>query len=183
MLARKVTRGWYVERVIPNMRATRAIALVLLLVVAAAASWWFFGRHANEPDTVTVYYTKADGSSLVPWKVSLGPARDRRSVVFYAAVQAIAGPPDGVDAVRFPHGTHVLSAGVDGSTADVDLSSEAGTHVEGSFNETAEFKALVYTLTALPGTTAVRVRIAGERVATLPGGHFELDEPLTRQSF
>jgi spore germination protein GerM len=179
----KVERRWYVERVTPNMRATRAAALVLLLVVAGTASWWFFGRHANEPDTVTVYYTKADGSTLVPWKVSLGPARDRRSAAFYAAVQAVAGPPDGVDAVRFPHGTHVLSASVDGVTADVDLSSEAGAHVEGSFNESAEFKALVYTLTALPGITTVRVRLAGTRVATLPGGHFELDEPLTRQSF
>lgn len=165
------------------MRATRVVALVLLLVVAAAASWWYFGRHANEPDSVSVYYTKADGSALVPWTVSLGPARDRKSVAFYAAVQAVAGPPDGVDAVRFPHGTHVLAADVDGSTVDVDLSKEAGTAVEGSFNESAEFKALVYTLTALPGTTAVRVRIGGDRVATLPGGHFELDEPLTRQSF
>ena len=71
----------------------------------------------------------------------------------------------------------------DGSTVDVDLSKEAGAAVEGSFNESAEFKALVYSLTAQPGTTAVRVRIGGERVATLPGGHFELDEPLTRQSF
>ena len=166
-----------------NMRTTRAVALVLLLVVVAAASWWFFGRHSNEPDTVTVYYSKADGSTLVPWKVTLGPARDRGSVAFYAAVQAVAGPPDGVDAVRFPAGTHVLTAGVDGTTVTVDLSKEAGTRVEGSFNESAEFKALVYSLTALPGTSAVRVRIAGESVATLPGGHFELDEPLTRQSF
>jgi spore germination protein GerM len=165
------------------MRATRVVALVVLLVVAAAASWWYFGRQTNEPDTVTIYSMKADGSTLVPWKVTLGPARDRRSVAFYAAVQAVAGPPDGVDAVRFPRGTHVLSADVDGATVDVDLSKEAGTAVEGSFNESAEFKALVYTLTALPGTTTVRVRIGGERVATLPGGHFELDEPLTRQSF
>jgi spore germination protein GerM len=165
------------------MRATRVVALVLLLVAAAAASWWFVGRHSGEPDTVIVYYTKADGSALVPWTVSLGPARDRNSVALYAAVQAIAGPPDGVDAIRFPSGTHVLSAVVDGTTADVDLSPEAGAHVEGSFNETAEFKALVYTLTALPGVSAVRVRVGGDRVATLPGGHFELDEPLTRQSF
>jgi spore germination protein GerM len=165
------------------MRTTRAGALVLLLVVAATASWWFFGRHSNEPGAVTVYYSKADGSALVPWHVSLGPARDPNSVAFYAAVQAVAGPPDGIDAVRFPRGTHVVSATVDGSTVNVNLSKEAGAGVEGSFNESAEFKALVYSLTALPGVTAVRVRIAGERVATLPGGHLELDEPLTRQSF
>jgi spore germination protein GerM len=165
------------------MRATRAAALVLLLVAVAAGSWWFFGRHSSEPDSVAVYYSKADGSALVPWQVSLGPARDPRSVAFYAAVQAVAGPPAGVDAVRFPSGTTVLSAQVDGSTVTVDLSSAVATHVEGSLDEGAEFKALVYTLTALPGVSSVRVSVAGERIATLPGGHFELDEPLTRQSF
>ena len=165
------------------MRATRAAALVLLLVAVAAASWWFFGRHPSEPDSVAVYYSKADGTALVPWTVSLGPARDRRSVAFYAAVQAVAGPPAGVDAVRFPPGTTVLSANVDGATANVDLSKDVGVAVEGSFNESAEFKALVYTLTALPGISSVRVSVAGERIATLPGGHLELDEPLSRQSF
>ena len=89
------------------MRATRAVALVLLLVAVAAASWWFFGRHTNEPSSVAVYYTKSDGTTLVPWMVSLGPARDPRSVAFYAAVQAVAGPPAGVEAVRFPPGTTV----------------------------------------------------------------------------
>ncbi len=165
------------------MRATRAVALVLLLVAAAAGSWWFFGRHSSEPASVTIYYSKADGTAVVPWKVSLGPARDPSSVAFYAAVQAVAGPPAGIDAVRFPRGTTVLSANVAGSTADVDLSKDVGVGVEGSFNEAAEFKALVYTLTALPGISSVRVSVAGERIATLPGGHLELDEPLTRQSF
>ena len=71
----------------------------------------------------------------------------------------------------------------DGSTIDVDLSRDVGTNVEGSFNESGEFKALVWTLTALPGVDAVDVKIAGARVATLPGGHLELDEPLSRTSF
>ena len=165
------------------MRASRVVALVLLLVVAAAGSWWFFGHRTQAPDSIAVYYTKADGSALVPWRVSLGPARDSHSVIFYAAVQAVAGPPDGVDAVRFPPGTRVLSADLDGSTVDLDLSTEVGAHVEGSFTEAGTFKALVYTLTGLPGVSAVRILVGGLRVATLPGGHLELDEPLTRQSF
>jgi spore germination protein GerM len=165
------------------MRTTRAVALVLLLIAVAAGYWWFLGRHSNAPESIVVYYTKADGTTLVPWNVSLGPARDRRSVAFYAAVQAVAGPPAGVDAVRFPHGTNVLGAAVNGSTVDVDLSKDVGASVEGSFNEAAEFKALVYTLTAIPGISSVNVRVAGERVATLPGGHLELDEPLSRKSF
>jgi spore germination protein GerM len=165
------------------MRATRLAALVLLLVAAAAGSWWFLGRHASGPATITVYYVAPQGSTLVPWQVSLGPARDPHSVAFYAAVQAVAGPPAGVEAVRFPAGTQVLSADLDGTNVDVDLSRDAGAGVEGSFNESGEFKALVYTLTALPGVTAVRVLVGGQRLATLPGGHLELDEPLTRQSF
>jgi len=176
-------RRRYGEWVIPNMRATRVVALVVLLVAAAGASWWFFGRHPAGPDAITVYYTKPQGAVLVPWTVSLGPARDPHSVAFYAAVQAVAGPPAGVDAVRFPRGTQVLSADLDGSTVDLDLSRDVGVDVEGSFNESGEFKALVYTLTGLPGVSAVRVLVGGERLATLPGGHLELDEPLTRQSF
>jgi spore germination protein GerM len=165
------------------MRASRVLALVLVLLAAAAGSWWFFGHRTQQPDTIAVYYVTADGARLVPWNVTLGPARDPRSVAFYAAVQAVAGPPSGVDAVRFPAGTRVLSVDLDGPTATIDLSSEVGTKVEGSFTESAEFKALVYTLTGLPGITAVRVHVGGTDVATLPGGHLELDEPLTRQSF
>ena len=171
------------EHEIPNMRATRVVALVLLLVVAAAGSWWYFGRRNHGPDTVTIYYAKPDGSALVPWRVSLGPARDPKSVAFYAAVQAVAGPAAGVDAVRFPAGTHVLTADVDGPSVSVDLSKEVNAGVEGSLNESSEFKALVWTLTGLPGITAVNVRVAGERLATLHGGHLELDEPLSRSSF
>ncbi len=165
------------------MRAARAVALVLVLVVAVAASWWFFGHRSRQPDTIAVYYVKADGTTVTPWRVTLGPARDPKNVAFYAAVQAVAGPPAGTDAVRFPAGTRVISTELDGTTAVVDLSTEVGGHVEGSFTESAEFKALVYTLTALPGITSVRVHVGGTTVATLPGGHLELDEPLTRQSF
>jgi spore germination protein GerM len=165
------------------MRAVRAAALALVLVVAVAASWWFFSHRTQSPDTIAVYYTKLDGRTVEPWRVTLGPARDPRSVAFYAAVQAVAGPPAGTEAVRFPTGTRVLSTDLDGSTAIVDLSSEVGAKVEGSFTEAAEFKALVYTLTALPGVSAVRVQVGGVSVATLPGGHLELDEPLSRQSF
>jgi spore germination protein GerM len=166
------------------MRAFRGVALVLVVVAVAAGTWWYLNRrNAAAPAAVTVYYTRLDGTTLVPWRVSLGPARDRRSVLFYAAVQAVAGPPAGTDAVRFPAGTRVVSAQLDGSTAVVDLSDAVNRSAEGGFTEAGEFKALVYTLTGLPSVTSVRVTVGGESVATLPGGHFELDEPLTRQSF
>ena len=50
-------------------------------------------------------------------------------------------------------------------------------------NEGGEFKALVWTLTSLPGIDAVAVTVAGKKIATLPGGSFELDEPLRRSDW
>jgi spore germination protein GerM len=168
------------------MRASRALVLVVLFAAAVAAAWWYTHRLTSTSvgDAIDVYYAKADGTTLVPWRVSLGPARDRASVAFYAATSAVTGPPLGVDAVRFPVGTRVRAVDVQGSTADVDLSKEIAASAEGGFAESAEFKALVWTLTqpAL-GITSVKVRIDGARVATLPGGHLALDESLSRSSF
>lgn len=166
------------------MRMTRALVLAVLFVVAVAAAWWYTHRHVTLGDSITVYYAKADGTTLVPWRVTLGPARDRASVAFYAATQCVAGPPSGTEAVRFPAGTRVRAVNVVGSTADVDLTKDVASSAEGGFAESAEFKALVWTLTQPSlNVTAVTVRIEGERVATLPGGHLELDEPLSRSSF
>ena len=168
------------------MRSSRALVLVVLFAAAVAAAWWYIHRPTTTAvgDAIDVYYTKADGTTLVPWRVTLGSARDRGSVAFYAATQAVAGPPLGVDAVRFPAGTYVRAVDVQGSTADVDLSKQIAASAEGGFAESAEFKALVWTLTqpAL-GITSVKVRIGGARVATLPGGHLALDESLSRSSF
>jgi spore germination protein GerM len=165
------------------MRA-RALVLVVLFVLAAAAAWWFMTRQRSVGDSIVVYYVKADGTTLIPWTYSLGPARDPKSVAFYAATQCVAGPPPGTDAVRFPSGTRVRAVDVEGSTADVDISKEVASSAEGGFAESAEFKALVWTLTQPKlGFSAVKVRVDGRRVATLPGGHLELDEPLSRSSF
>ena len=132
-----------------------------------------------------MYYTKLDGVTEAPYSVTLGPARDRQSVAFYAATQAVAGPPEGTEAIRFPQGTHVraLDLNASTSTAIVDLSSDVKNTGGGSFDEAGMFKSLVWTLTALPGITAVSVRVEGAQVATLPGGHLELDEPLSRASW
>jgi spore germination protein GerM len=131
-----------------------------------------------------VYYCKLDGETLAKWVVSVNPhATDTTSVAFYVTAQAVAGPPADTAAIRFPNGTVVRSAHVDGGTASVDLGGAIATNQSGSFAEGGEFKALVWTLTSLPGVTAVQVKIDGVRVPTLPGGHLELDEPLTRQSW
>ncbi|MDQ2681592.1 MAG: GerMN domain-containing protein [Candidatus Eremiobacteraeota bacterium] len=174
------------------MRSSRVFFLIGLLVVVAAGSWFYLAKHQSSPigDQITVFYTSAtDGKTEVPWPVSMRPqakgesaAEHLHNAALYSATQAIAGPPSTTQAVRFPVGTHVLSINVTASTVTVDLSAEVKTQT-GSFGETGEFKALVWTLTALPGIDAVAVRIDGKRIDSLPGGHLELDTPLHRSDF
>jgi len=103
--------------------------------------------------------------------------------VLYAAVQAIAGPPNDVQAIRFPPGTRVLDASVNGSTATLDLSKDLERQAGGTFGENGEFKALVYTMTGIEGIDAVQVLVEGDRLETLPGGNVELDQPLHRSDW
>ena len=167
------------------MRTLRTLVVVALLAVIAFVAYRSFAHRASPFGTsIAIYYTKIDGETLAKWDVSLSPnARDRKSVAFYATAQAVAGPPPGVNAIRFPSGTIARSAHVSGSTVTVDLGGAVGHDQSGSFAESGEFKALVWTLTALPGIAAVQIEIDGARVPTLPGGHLELDDPLTRQSW
>lgn len=137
-----------------------------------------------------MYYTKPDGASEIPWTISVRPqqsgesaAQRQQYLAMYAASQAVTGPAPGVAALRFPAGTHVVAASVDGTTATVDLSADAAAGQRGAMNEGGEFKSLVWTLTALPGIDSVQVTVAGKKIATLPGGSFELDEPLRRSDW
>lgn len=166
------------------MKVLRAFVVVALVAVAAFAGYRLFSPRTQTGGTLGVYYVKPDGDSLVKWDVSLSPkASDPQSTAFYATAQAVAGPAPDTDAVRFPAGTVVRAVHVSGDTATVDLGGNIATPQDGSVAESGEFKALVYTLTAIPGIAKVRVEINGARVPTLPGGHLELDEALTRQSW
>jgi spore germination protein GerM len=166
------------------MKVLRALIVVAILAVAAFVGYRLFSPPAQTAGTLAVYYVKPDGDTLVKWDVSLSPkASDPTSVAFYATAQAVAGPAPDIEAVRFPAGTIVRSAHVTGDTATVDLGGAVTTPADGSFAESGEFKALVWTLTALPGISRVQVEVNGARVATLPGGHFEIDEPLSRHSW
>ena len=159
----------------------------MLLLIVAAAAWYWFSHHEQRGGTVALYFTKQDGSSLGKMPISMRPRRAgesasqyRENLARYAAVQAVAGPPNDIAAIRFPPGTQVRSLTLDGSVANVDLSADVERQAGGSFAETGEFKALVFTLTAIPGIDAVQVTVDGNRVSTLPGGHLELDQPLHR---
>jgi spore germination protein GerM len=166
------------------MKVLRALVVVALVAVAAFVGYRLFSPPVQQPGALSVYYVKPDGDSLVSWNVSLNPkASDPQSTAFYATAQAVAGPPSDIDAVRFPAGTVVRSVHVKDATATVDLGGSITTPQDGSFAESAEFKALVWTLTALPGVSHVAVEINGAHVSTLPGGHFELVEALSRQTW
>jgi spore germination protein GerM len=158
----------------------------LVLAAGFAVAYYLAPKpkpHPHPGEFITIYYCKLDGTTMVPWRVSLGSAKDPKSVAFYAAVQAVAGPPPNVEAVRFPAGTKVGRLDVNGATAVVDLSNDVKSGEGGSFTESGEFKSLVWTLTGLSGIKEVRVTVAGARLATLPGGHLELDEPLSRANW
>ena len=162
--------------------------MLVLLVAVAAVAWYVASHRAPGAEQITVYYTKEDGASEIPWTISVRPRAAGESdadrlqyLVLYAASQAVTGPPPSAPALRFPPGTRVLSASVDGSIASVDLSSEVS-QPGGALNESGAFKSLVWTLTALPGIDRVAVRVAGKKVGALPGG-LELDEPLRRSDW
>jgi hypothetical protein len=173
------------------VRSTRFPILVVLLLVVAAATWYYVSQHAGRGgETIAIHFTKLDGTTLGEVRVSMRPrqpdesaAEHLHNTVLYAAVQAVAGPPNDVQAIRFPPGTHVLGVSVDGSTATVDLSKEVEAQTGGTFGENGEFKGLVYTVTGIPGINAVQVTVDGSRLETLPGGHLELDQPLHRSDF
>jgi spore germination protein GerM len=174
------------------VKASRLATLIVLLAIVAAGSWFYLSHRppASPGGTLTVYYTKLDGTTLGHLSVSLRPRQSgesaadyRHETVLYAAVQAVAGPPSEVQAIRFPIGTRVLDATVNGSTATVNLSRDVERQPGGTFGENGEFKALVYTMTGVPGIHAVQVKIEGQTLPTLPGGHLELDQPLQRSDW
>ncbi len=174
------------------MTRTRTLAVVIVAILAAVAGWMLLRPHqpSSPAGHLTIYYAKLDGNALGSWTVSLRPQQPGQSDAeylhdraLYAAVQAIAGPPSDVQAIRFPTGTHVINVNVNGSIATVDLSSEVAAQNGGSFGENGEFKELVYTLTGVAPIDAVQITIAGHKVETLPGGHLELDAPLRRSDW
>ena len=174
------------------MKTSRALFLLVVFVLAALVAWIVVQQRNRSAigERITVYYTKLDGTTEVPWTITMRPqasgesgAERLHNAALYAAVQAVAGPSSTIDAIRFPPGTHVRSVLVDGSTAVVDLSPEVRLAAGGSLGESGEFKSLVWTLTGLPGINAVAIRIDGQHIDALPGGHLALDTPLRRSDW
>jgi Sporulation and spore germination len=169
------------------------VVSIVLIAIALFSAWYFLVRprmQAGGTGSLTVYYTKLDGTTLGTWDVSVRSPQPGESeadrlhyLAEYAALQSVAGPPPDVSAIRFSAGTRVRSVAVDGSIATVDLTGDVGSSAGGSFQENGEFKGLVYTLTGIPSINAVQITIEGRTVSTLPGGHLELDAPLRRSDW
>lgn len=161
------------------MRASAA----LLVAVAVATGC---SRHATVPTAhhLTVYYCRAGSEQLVPMQFNVDPKLTGTTLASYAVNQLLAGPTVSRDSfVLFPAGTQA-SVSLQARLATVDLHGPLGRSFQsGGTDEAAMFKSLTYTLTGLAGIHSVQVLIEGKKVAALPGGAFELDEPLTRDTF
>src|SRR5579862_9984138 len=127
-----------------NVKSSRLVLLVVVLAIVAAGTWYYLSQRSPQTagGTLTVYYTKLDGTTLGNLSVSLrpqqpgeSPAEHQRNVALYAAVEAVAGPPSEIQAIRFPRGTRVLDVTVRDSVATVDLSKEVEQQAGGTFGE------------------------------------------------
>jgi spore germination protein GerM len=161
------------------MRASAAIVFVAFMAAGCT-------RHpsVSQPHQITVYYCQAGSDKLMPVQFSIDPKLQGSAAQKYALNQLLVGPTVGRDAVvLFPQGTQA-SLSRQGKTAVVDLTGTIAKSFQGgATDEAAMFKSLTYTLTAFPDITGVQVLVGGQKVAALPGGHFELDEPLTKDTF
>jgi spore germination protein GerM len=170
----------------PRLRAWLLIAAVLAAMVAFTP-----GCNRKPPPLVQpqqghimVDYVDAGTEALAPVDYSVDPHLEGAPLADYALTQLLAGPATGRDTiVLFPQGT-TMDVAVSGDTATVNI---AGPLVKGyqggADDESAMFKSLTYTLTNIPGIARVQVLIGGQKRAALAGGHMELDEPLTRETF
>jgi spore germination protein GerM len=141
--------------------------------------------HGQSADRqIAVYYCKAGSDSLVTMHYTAGANLAGSGLAQYVVSQLVAGPPDANSAlIVFPADTRARVT-LNGAIADVDLTGSITKHYAGGAGDEAGlFKSLTYTLTELPGVTSVQVSLNGQVEAALPGGHLELDEPLTRETF
>jgi spore germination protein GerM len=138
----------------------------------------------QQPGHFTVDFVNAGTDTLAPVEYSVDPNLQGSQLAEYAVTQLLAGPTASRDTiVLFPPETS-MDVSVSGDIATVNI---AGPLVKGyrggADDETAMFKSLTYTLTNIPGIARVQVLIGGQKRAALSGGHLELDEPLTRETF
>ena len=180
------------RRIPSDVRSPRLLVLVALLAIVAAGTWYYLSHvRRRTAETLAVYYTKLDGTTpgadaRLAASASAGRERGRASAQHRAVRRRASGRRAAErragDSFSAGHARSGRRAST-GSTATIDLSKEVEQQAGGSFGENGEFKALVYTLTGVPGIDAVQILVEGNRLETLPGGHLELDQPLHRSDW
>jgi spore germination protein GerM len=169
-------------------RLSRAAAICIVLAMLAGCgnrgSSGAHGQSAQAVHQITVYYCKAGSDSLVAMHYTAAGKLAGTALAQYAVSQLLAGPSEPTNSLLvFPADTRAMAT-QHGATVDVDLTGSIAKHYAGGAGDEAGlFKSLTYTLTDLPGVTAVQISLNGQVEAALPGGHLELDEPLTRDTF
>ncbi len=133
---------------------------------------------------ITVYFCKAGSDALVPFPFSANPDLKGEKLESALVAQLLAGPAVQTSTVvLFPPGT-AASVTLDGDLATVDLTGPiTKPYHGGGTDEVGLFKSLTYTVTSVEGVHRVQVLIGGRKMPTLRGGAFEIDEPLTRETF
>lgn len=133
---------------------------------------------------VTVYFCKAGGDALVGFPFSANASLSGERLESALVAQLLAGPAVPTSTVvLFPPGT-TAKVHLVGDLATVDLGGAlAKPYHGGGTDEVGLFKSLTYTVTSVSGVRRVQVLIDGRTVPSLRGGAFEIDEPLTRDTF
>jgi len=157
--------------------------LVAAIIVMAGAGC----THRNPAPVVpqvTVYFCKAGTDNLVPMPFSVDKQLQGAKLESALVAQLLTGPAVPLSSVvLFPPGT-AASVVVTGDLATVNFTGALTKPFRGgASDEVALFKSLTYTVTSVAGVKQVQVLINGRKASTLPEGEFEIDEPLTRETF
>jgi spore germination protein GerM len=160
----------------------RTIAALVVVALASAGC-----SHRQTPPSspqIAVYFCRAGTDTLVATPFTVDPQLTDAQLETLLVDQLLAGPANThSNVVLFPAGTKA-AVSVAAGAVTIDLSGPLAKQFRGgASDEVALFKSLTYTATSVAGVQSVQIRIAGRVVPTLPGGEFEIDEPLTRETF
>ena len=161
-----------------------AVAMAAMVAFSASIAGCARRGQVTPPNTVAVYFCKAGTETLVPVRYSLDDSLSPSQRAGFVVNQLLAGPSGDPGAVvLFPPGTRA-TVSLKNKVATVDLRGPlASASPGGASDEVALFKALTFSLTELSEVEKVQVLLNGRKRASLPGGHMEIDEPMTRETF
>jgi hypothetical protein len=161
----------------PAPRPTAPTGPVVIDVPGSEGELWFV------QDERLSWGTAGLGGQVGTLLTGGDPSLAREALWLQQLVDGPTGPDLEVEAsTAIPKDTELLGVARDGSTLDVDLSSEFGSG-GGSLSMQLRVAQVVYTGTQFDGIDAVQILIEGERVDALGGEGVVIADPLTRRDF